>query len=114
MAAEPGMIDFDKIVPMLGHHVVNVTARRIDRRGSQSVSLEFLEKFFRRIVERARFDQTINHRPQGKAALNILQFRIEQFPRIAQPFDETAPMIGLVDEDARIAVLALIGFRHGG
>jgi hypothetical protein len=90
------------------------TARWIDRRRRQPQRLKLVEKFLHVIIERARFDQSIDDLPQRKAVLNVFIFRIEQFRRAAKPFDKPFPMVRLIDEDARVAVAALIGLRHRG
>src|SRR5688572_1549931 len=87
-------------------------ARRINRRRRQAERLEFVEKRLRFVIQRARLHQPIDGLPQWKTILNVFILRVEQFGRAAEPFDEAIPMIRLVDEDTRVTILALIGFRH--
>ncbi len=89
-------------------------ARWINRRGGQAQRLEFIEKFLHCEIKRARLDQPVDDLAQGEPVLHVFQFWIEQLRRPAEPVNKTFPMIGLIDEDARIAVAALIGFRHRG
>ena len=74
--------------------------------------MKLVKKFLHLVVERARFDQPVDDLAQRKAVLNGFIFRVEQLRRAAEPFDKPFPVVGLVDEDARVAVAALIGFRH--
>src|SRR6185503_14066659 len=113
MAAEMGMVHAGDKMSVLRLLIGEKRARRIDRRRRQPQALKLLEKLLGFVIERAGFDQTIDNLAQRKTVLHHFEFGVEQFRRAAEPLDEPAPVIRLVDEDARITVPALVGLRHG-
>ena len=110
--AQVRVIDVHDIVAMPGLFIFEKCAGRVNRRGGQPLPLKLVKEILDAIVQGARFNETIEQRPQKQSVLHVLEFGVDQFRGISEPPNQASPVIRLIAEDARKTVFALVGFSN--